>query len=392
MRILYVTTIGTTMNFFKCLVGQLVNQGNCVDIACNDTLNPVPLFYTELGCRIHTISCTRSPFHPGSMFAIHELRSLIKREQYDIVHCHTPVAAFCTRVACVRLPCKVIYTAHGFHFYKGAPFKNWLLFYPAEKICAYFTDVLITINKEDYALAKSKLKARQVLYVPGVGIDLTAFAPDHHVLSRSELAIPEGNRILLSVGELIHRKNHELLIRAVAGIPNTTTLIVGSGPLEHDLKALSQELMCDVRFLGYRKDIADLCRLCDLFALPSFHEGLSVALMEAMACAKAVSCSSIRGTTDLVDMAGGTLFDPFNVDSCRTALEKALSGDLAAMGQHNRQRLHMFSIEEVNRQMLKIYAESLHTPSGPWAWTQEHAQALQTISRLLEARDEKDDF
>ena len=357
MRILYVTTIGTTMGFFKHFIGQLIDQGHSVDISCNDGDSPVPPLYQELGCRVHTISCTRSPFHPGSIKAIRQLRDLVKREQYDIVHCHTPVAAFCTRIACRNLPCKVMYTAHGFHFYKGAPLKNWLLFYPAEKLCAHFTDVLITINKEDFALAQRKLKAKQVVYVPGVGIDLAAFAPDHAGISRKELDVPEGNRVLLSVGELSHRKNHETLIRAAAGMPNTTVLIAGTGALENELKTLAKELSCDVHFLGYRKDIAALCGVCDLFVLPSFQEGLPVALMEAMACEKAVSCSAIRGNVDLVDDAGGTLFDPADAASCRRALDTALSRDLVAMGKHNRQVLNAFSIEEVNRQMMALYTK-----------------------------------
>lgn len=357
MRILYVTTIGTTMGFFKHLVSDLIQQGHTVDIACNDTDFPVPQFYHDLRCRVHTIGCTRSPFHPGSISAIGQIRELVKREQYDIVHCHTPVAAFCTRLACRKLPCKVMYTAHGFHFYKGAPLKNWLLYYPAEKLCAHFTDVLITINKEDYALAQQKLKAKQVIYVPGVGIDLSAFAPDQAGVSRQELDIPEGNRVILSVGELSRRKNHEVLIRAVASMPNTTVMIAGTGALENELKTLAQELGCDVRFLGYRKDVAALCRTCDLFVLPSFQEGLPVALMEAMACEKAVSCSKIRGNMDLIDRFGGTLFDPADAASCRAALDEVFLQDLAAMGQYNRQALNAFSIKEVNQQMLALYTK-----------------------------------
>ena len=357
MRILYVTTIGTTMGFFKQFIQQLTEQGHSVDIACNDAVAPVPAFYQELGCRMHTINCIRSPFNPGIIQAILQLRELVRRERYDIVHCHTPVAAFCTRFACIKLPCKVMYTAHGFHFYKGAPLKNWLLFYPVEKLCARFTDVLITINQEDYAIARRKLRAKQVVHVPGVGIDLAAFAPAPDRITLEEMNIPEGNRILLSVGELSRRKNHEILIRAAAGMQNVTVLIAGSGALDTKLEALAKELSCDVRFLGYRKDIAALCGICDLFVLPSVQEGLPVALMEAMACGKAVSCSAIRGNVDLVDGTGGTLFDPKDVTSCRTALEEALSRDLAAMGRHNRKVLDAFSLEEVNRQMMALYTE-----------------------------------
>ena len=198
MRILYVTTVGSTMDFFNRLLQDLLAQGHTVDIACNDTVKPVDAFFYALGCQVHRISCTRSPFHPGSLSAIRQLRRLVKNERYDIVHCHTPVASFCARLACIGLPCRVIYTAHGFHFYKGAPLKNWLLFYPVEKLCARFTDVLITINREDHALAQKKLRAKRVVYVPGVGIDLSAFAPKKIGVSRQELGIPEGNRVILS--------------------------------------------------------------------------------------------------------------------------------------------------------------------------------------------------
>ena len=224
-------------------------------------------------------------------------------------------------------------------------------------LCAHFTDVLITINREDYTLAQRKFKAKRVVCIPGVGIDLSAFTPEQSILTRQSLDIPQNNRVLLSVGELSHRKNHETLIRAAATLPDVTVLIAGSGPLDSQLKALAQELPCDVRFLGYRKDIAALCGICDLFVLPSFQEGLPVALMEAMACGKAVSCSAIRGNTDLVDAEGGTLFDPADAASCRNALQEALGQDLAAMGRHNRQAVNAFSLEAVNQQMLALYTQ-----------------------------------
>ena len=346
------------MSFFKQFFVELKNNGVKIELACSLS-RPLEDDIVDLELKTHDISFSRSPFSKDNINAYKQLKKLIESGNYDIVHCHTPIAAMCTRLSCRkarRNGTKVFYTAHGFHFYKGAPLKNWLLFYPAEKLCAHFTDTLITINKEDYDLACRKLKAQQILYIPGVGVDLAAFTPEQTVCLRRELGIPENNRVLLSVGELSHRKNHRVLIRAAAGIPNATVLIAGAGTLEDELKRLAQETGCDIRFLGYRKDIAALCGACDLFVLPSFQEGLPVALMEAMACAKAVSCSAIRGNVDLVDGDGGTLFDPADVDSCRTALVTALNSDLSAMGQHNRQVMQAFSIEEVNRQMLELYA------------------------------------
>lgn len=357
MKILYITTIGATMDFFPALIQQLITRGNQVDLACNNTDRPVSAHFLDMGCRVFSISCTRSPFSPGNITAVKELRALVSREGYDIVHCHTPIAAACTRLACRGLGCKVIYTAHGFHFYKGAPLKNWLLFYPVEKLCAPMTDLLITINQEDYALAQKKLKAKQVLYVPGVGVDLKSFAPGDGSVLRQQLEIPPENKVLLSVGELSKRKNHELLIRAAAEIPDVTVVIAGAGAMEAHLKTLAAELACDVRLLGYRRDIADLCRMCDVFVLPSIHEGLPVSLMEAMACEKPVCCSHIRGSIDLVDARGGATFDPHSVADCRRALQEVLDGDFAAMGSWNREKVRAFSVSAVIEKMLPIYTK-----------------------------------
>lgn len=167
MKILYVTTIGATMNFFREFVDELIKDGNTVDIATNETTSVVPEFYKNLGCKVYPIETSRSPLQKGNVVAINQIRKLVTEEHYDIVHCHTPIAAMCTRLACRKVRkqgTKVFYTAHGFHFYKGAPLKNWLLYYPVEKICAHFTDVLITINQEDYELAQKKMKAKKVVY------------------------------------------------------------------------------------------------------------------------------------------------------------------------------------------------------------------------------------
>ena len=178
MRILYVTTISLTMNsFFKPHIDMLVKEGHQVDIACNDKELPLDSLYEQLGCRFHTIDFSRSPLSFDNIKAYGQLKKVVENENYDIVHCHTPNASVITRLVCrqfrKKIGLKVFYTAHGFHFYKGAPVLNWLFFYPVEKFCSYFTDKFITINKEDYELAKSKFKAKEVYYVPGVGIDLS---------------------------------------------------------------------------------------------------------------------------------------------------------------------------------------------------------------------------
>ena len=158
MKILYVTTMGGTMIFFNEFIKGLIEAGHSVDIASNTELFPVPSYYEEWGCNIFSISCTRTPFNKGTVRAVGELKKLVAENNYDIVHCHTPIAAMCTRLACrnarKKYGMKVFYTAHGFHFFKGAPLKNWLVYFPVEWFCSFFTDTLITINQEDYAFAK----------------------------------------------------------------------------------------------------------------------------------------------------------------------------------------------------------------------------------------------
>ena len=180
MKILYVTTIGSTMIFFNSLIEELIEKGNVVDIATNESQAQVPELYKKLGCKIYHISTNRSPFSFGNFKAIAQIKKIVEENKYDIVHCHTPLAGMATRFACKKLRkkqgVKVIYTAHGFHFYKGAPKKNWLIYYPIEKICSKWTDALITINKEDYLFAKKKMKTKKIEYVPGVGVDTEKIA------------------------------------------------------------------------------------------------------------------------------------------------------------------------------------------------------------------------
>lgn len=307
MKILYITTIGGTMVFFNSLIGELRKEGHVVDIATNETDSRVPDYYREIGCKVFQISTSRSPFSFGNIKAISEIRKIAK--DCDIVHCHTPLASMATRLACRKLRkkgLKVMYTAHGFHFYKGAPIKNWLLYYPIEWFCSYFTDVLITITKEDYSLAKKRLKAKQTEYVPGVGIDYEKFNSVKVKKNklREELNLPKDATVLLSVGELNKNKNHQIVIKALSKIDNDNIhyIIVGKGNEKDNLENLAKELGIDnqVHLLGYRNDVEKLYKISDIYVLPSIREGLNVSIMEAMASGLPVICSFNRGNNDFV--------------------------------------------------------------------------------------------
>lgn len=366
MKILYVTTISLTMNtFFKPHVEMLVREGNQVDIACNYRDLALDPLYSELGCGFYQVDFSRSPLSVDNLKAYGQLKHVIAEGQYDIVHCHTPNASVITRLVCRKLRkktgLKVFYTAHGFHFYRGASKLNWLVYYPVEKFCSRFTDKLITINREDYELAKRKFKAKEVHYVPGVGIDLSRFenVQVDRAAKRQEIGVPEDAFLLLSVGELNENKNHQVVIRAVAKLndPHVHYAIAGVGDKRDELLALAKTLGVaeQVHLLGYRKDVPELNCAADVFCFPSKREGLSVSLMEAMALGMSVACSRIRGNTDLICTNGGCLFDPYSVDECFCAIQDMIGRDIVCMGRINKSRVAAFSVDTVLASMKSIY-------------------------------------
>lgn len=362
MKILYVTTIGGTMVFFKNFIESLVKDGHTVDIATNTELSPVRDFYYELGCKVYKIDTSRSPLDRGNLRAIGQIKKLVEENTYDIVHCHTPIAAMCTRIACRKSRkrgTRVIYTAHGFHFFRGAPRKNWLIYYPVERLCARWTDALITINREDYAFAQKKIKAKKVFYVPGVGIDLEKFSSItvDKTTKRKELGIPDDAKLILSVGELNENKNHETMIKAIATLDNVYYVIAGKGGKEQYLRKLIEDLGIThrVKLLGYRQDVGELYRMAAIFAMPSHREGLSVALMEAMTAGLSCIVSRIRGNVDLIDENGGALFNPYSVDDCKSAVENVLKRDFDSMGKYNQSKIKNFDINIVEKMMKSIY-------------------------------------
>ena len=363
MRILYVTTVGGMMGFFKSFIYMLIKEGHTVDIACN-RIEDIPELYRELGCRIYKLPCERKPLRIGNIKSVGKIKNIVSVGEYDIVHCHSPIASICTRLGCARLRkrgVRVIYTAHGFHFYKGAPLTNWLLYYPMEKLCSRFTDVLITINREDYLLAVNKMKAKRTIYVPGVGIDIAKYTAlrVNKREKREEIGVPVDAIMLLSLGELNENKNHQTVIYALGqmGEKNIHYVIAGKGDLKNELLSLAKRLGIShrVHLLGYRRDVGELCKASDIYIHPSFREGLPVSLMEAMACGLPVIASDTRGCADLVKENGGMLFDPNNAEECRECIESLIDTDMEAVGWRNTASLSEYSLDRINTQMKEIY-------------------------------------
>jgi len=354
------TTAKGHLNVFHIpYIKMLKEKGWQVDAASNGD-EKVP--YVD---RDYALSIERSPLKYGNLKAIRQLCRILRKRNYDLIICHTPMGGVVARLAArITGIGKVIYMAHGFHFYKGAPKQNWLIYYPVEWICARFTDVLITINQEDYTLAQKKMKAKKVVYVPGVGIDLDKFIsmPIDKNKKRKELNVPEDAIFLLSVGELNENKNHQLVVKALAQMnnPKVQYVIAGRGDKEDELRMLVTELGLNhqVKLLGYRKDVVELCKAADMFVFPSYREGLSLSVMEAMASGLPCTVSEIRGNIDLIDERGGTLFDPHSVEECKNAVEKLIQMDTQAMGRWNQERVKEFELKNVLKIMNGIYREA----------------------------------
>ena len=278
----------------------------------------------EMNVRCFQIDFSRNVLNIGeNIKAYKQAKKIIDENNYALIHSHSPIGGFLSRIAARNARkngTKMVYTAHGFHFFKGAPLINWLIFYPIEKLCSCWTDVLVTITHEDYQLAQKKMYAKEVVYVPGVGINAAVFAPkeDDNVINaskRKELGLAMTDIVMLSVGELNKNKNHEIVLRAMAqlGRSDLHYVIAGRGILKEHLEQLAKELGVSnqLHLLGFRTDVKDLFKMADFFAHPSFREGLSVAVMEAMANGLPVICTEIRGNTDLIeDNKGGCLFKP----------------------------------------------------------------------------------
>lgn len=356
----------------------LQEMGYEVHVACNfehgsvTSKHRVNEFKMELinqGIKVFHIPVPRSASAVGNIIeSYHTLRNLVDANHYDIVHCQSPIGGVIARLACKKARkqgTRVIYVAHGFHFYKGASVKNWLLYYPIEKYSSKYTDCLITMNQEDYNLALKKMKkAKQIQYIPGVGIDVQGInnIEVDRVSKRKELGIPIDSTVVVSVGELNKNKNHEVIIRALARIksPKIHYIICGKGPLKDYLIKLSEELGINknVHILGYRKDVIEVLKVSDIFAFPSSREGLSVSLMEAMAAGLPVVCSKIRGNTDLIrDGEGGYVVSKMNIEGYFKALNKILNDKdiIVKMGNGNILTINKYDEKKVNRIMEKIY-------------------------------------
>lgn len=372
MKILYVTTISNTVNAFLIPhIRFLIEQGNEVGVAFN-TLQEVSSELINIGTKVHQIEFQRNPIKKDNLIAYKKIKKIIADEGYQLIHVHTPVASFITRLACRNMNhVKVLYTAHGFHFFEGAPRKNWVIYHSLEKIAARWTDGLITMNDEDYQHAK-KLKLRNpdsIYKVHGVGLDLYKFRPqtsETKRIIRKKYEYPLEDFILIYVGELSFRKQQDLLIKAISrvnkDIPNVRLLLVGDGERLHEYKeiVISLGLENHVEFLGYRKDIHHLMTISDVAISTSRQEGLPVNIMEAMATGLPLIVTDCRGNRDLVRSGkNGFVVGIDDVEACANAIRKLYSSKELRLkfASQNRSLIQNYSLDHVINEMKEIYSD-----------------------------------
>lgn len=304
-----VTTISDTMNAFLVPhIQQLVASGHQVELACqveeqlDQSIKNLPH---------HDLAFRRTPFALSNLNVYRDLRQLLIKEEFDLVHTHTPVASALVRLAARKLPVQVMYTAHGFHFYKGAPLRNWLLYYPAERWLAKHTDQLITINGEDYqrACSFSLRQGGKAYQIPGIGTELLVSSPDPEqvALIRVSYGLMPQDTVLIFPAELIDRKNQRQLIEVIAelaaeGRKEIKLLLLGEGEnLEHYQQLIqARHLERQVFLVGYRKNMQDYFAVADCLISSSKQEGLPKNLMEALAYGLPIIATKIRGHTDLI--------------------------------------------------------------------------------------------
>lgn len=365
-KILYITTLSRTVNSFLVPhIKKIINEGNIVDCACYID-EEVDKSLTADGVRLFNIPFTRNPFHPKNFKAFMQLIKIQTEFKYDIVHVHTPIAALYGRLLKLRFPnLKTIYTVHGFHFYKGAPFVNWGIYYPIERIMANYTDTIITMNHEDYEKA-CKFNVRNTHKVNGVGVKLSSYNPElfNKGSIREKLNLKKEDFVIIMIAEVNKNKNHKQMIEAIDILKkkgkNVKVICAGDGPLLYSLKkeVTKRKLQEDIQFLGNRNDINELITACDIGILMSYREGLPRNIMELMACKKPVIGTDIRGIRDLVDnMVTGYLVKVNDAGETADRIEILLHNrdQLVKMGSNAYKSIKKYEVDSVIDRLVEIY-------------------------------------
>ena len=366
-RLLLTCTDLMAIQFLVPHVKYLSAHDFSVELACSDVGGRLDELRTALDgiAPVHVVRLVRSPFSPSNRKGYGDLKRIIDGSRWDVIWTNEPVMGVMTRLAAKKARksgAKVVYMVHGFHFYKGAPLRNWLLYYPVEKHCSRLCDMIVTINEEDYQRAKT-FHAERVEKINGIGLDTERFASCtvNTAEKRKELGVPENAFFVVSVGELKDHKNHEVMIRALekAHDPKIVYGICGKGELLEPLQKLAHKLGIarQILFFGYRRDIPEILHTADLFAFPSKRDGLGLAALEAMACGLPLLTSDIRGISDYVENGvTGFRYQTEDINGFTEGL-KRYSDDIELcrrIGEANRNVVARYDIHVINEAVYRL--------------------------------------
>ena len=372
MKVLYTASVLSHIcQFHLPVMEELQKRGYEVHVAARDNLAEKNGLKLQFADQYFNIPFQRSPKDKRNIEAYKKLKELLNAEHYDIVICNTPVAGILTRLAARqarKTGTKVVYIAHGFHFYNGAPKKYWLI-YPIEKVFAEkYTDLLITINKEDYQRAKDKFNC-STEHIFGVGVRSDRYHPataEEQILMRKKQNLNEEDFVIICSKELMFDNNQKTLLKAASkvkdAIPNLRVLIAGNGPDDQMLKNLTKELGLEsiVRFLGYRTDLEQIVPSANLVVSCSYREGMPLNIIEAMLCARPIVASHNRGHNELIEHeATGYLFDMLDYDALADYILKIYQDKEKALrfGENAYQKVQDYTANEVVQQMVGIIAK-----------------------------------
>lgn len=375
-RALMYASVASMIDLFNMNNIKILKElGYEVDVACNfedgsitsdERVSEFRKELIELGIKTYNIPIPRNVNKFNDIRESYRLTlKLAKEKEYDLVHCHSPIGSVICRWAFRKSKTRMIYTAHGFHFFSGAPIKSWILYYPIERLMAKYTDTLITINQEDFKRAQKFRVREKVVLTNGIGVDLSKFSPKSN-LNRYELFKNiekiHTDFLMVSVGQLSIRKNHRMIIEAISQLENKKIkyLIVGDGELRETLNNMIREkkLENQVFLLGYKENVNDYLSVADVYAFPSLQEGLPASLMEAMSCGLPCIVSNIRGNNDLItNNKGGYLFELNDITFLMNSIHSLMldKEKRKKFGKFNEEIVENFSKETVHKQMLEIY-------------------------------------
>jgi len=365
--VMIATTDNMIWQFLIPHIKHLEELGNTVECVCAKTGFWFDELREKFGFTMHEMNFARNPITPKNLKSYKQLVKLQKERNYNLIYCQQPVGGLMGRLLARKFKIPCIYTAHGFHFYKGCPLKNKLIYKTVEKCLSKYTDALITINEEDYVSAK-KMKAKRVYKINGIGIDTSKnkFQDLNEDKFKFLSGLTPEDKVILTVSEMNKNKNYETMLKSMKLIieknKNVKFVALGTGVWEDKIKEMSRNLGIDKNclFMGYRQDVWKFLQVADVFIHASHREGLTLSVLEAMSFGLPCVVSNVRGNRDLIqDGKGGYVVEPSDAKTFAEKINEILENPTLAQefGKFNKQQSEKYKVEEVKKQLEVIYKD-----------------------------------